>query len=528
MVKRSLIFVMSALVACAGAHAEVFVGPQAPQGSVGIVQNPSFEDGGMSYADHWRPLPGGLRMHRVTRETGEHSLFLQLRKDGDAGVMQTVRLPARRSLSLRVLATCHADADCAVVATLVRRADGRVLAEVVVDGIERGVLAEGFDTGRGGPADLMVRVVGEAGGRALIDRVTIARPVAARHARRPDFSGADLLLAQGEGLRVDADFEPRLLPQAAEMLQEAIEDMTGAPITSVGAAVRVSVDEPRASEWPERESYRLTVNESGATISAPAEQGAMWGMMTLIDLLRPEPGGGARVVAVDVRDEPALPWRIGMMRPGEGAANAARTLARLKLNMALLPRDATGGGADEGAAASLRELGVEPVVVVSGDSDGGVEGAMRDATDRLNARYLFVSPPMTDSPTPGAALPWSEAPLSAVARLASGDVTVMAPAAARTRDEAGGVDGVPISLDGWPQDVVAVIHPSSNADQALGRLAELDAAGVRSVVYHFDGVDGVSRALTARAHGVDCMGALISENVPSDADRAWRGFAFEG
>lgn len=530
MMHRVSIAAIAALIACCGVGAEVFVGPQAPERALGIVQNPHFKTGGMSYADHWRPLPGPLRMHRTMRETGEHSLLLQLREDGDGGVIQMVHLPARRSLSLRLLATCHADQDCAVVATLTRAADGQILAEVVVDGIERGVLAEAFETGPGGPAELTVRVVGEEDGRALVDRVSIARPVAARHARRPDFSGRDLLLARGQGLRVDADFEPTLLPAAARMLQEAIEDVTGAPTASVAGTVTVSVDEPQATDWPERESYHLSVSETGAQIAAPTEAGAFLGMMTLIDLVRPEPEGDARVLGVHVSDRPALPWRIGsdpgLAKPAT-CANAARKLARMKLNMALVPRDETGGGADEAATAALREVGIEPVVVVSGDAEGGPRAAMANAVARLDARCVLVSPPLMDAPPPGAPLPWESAPLSEVAEFAAdrrGEVTVIVPAAARTiADDDEKVVGVPIGFEGWPEEIVASLYPSRDAEQALARMATLDSDGIRTVVYHFGELDGVMRALRAREGGYACRGALITGETPEAADRAWRG-----
>jgi hypothetical protein len=522
------VVLLAVMVACTVAGAEVFVGPQAPERDLGVVENSSFESGGMSYADRWRPLPGAFRMHRRLHDAGEYSLFLQLLDEGDGGVMQVVELPPNRSLSLRMLATCHTNTECAVVATLTRAADGVVLAEVVVGGIERGVLAQAFDSGTGGPAELMVRVVGESGGRALVDRVTIARPVAAHHARRPDYSGSDLLLASGEGLRVDADFRPSLLPVAARMLQEAIEDLTGAPTTRVAGAVSVSVDEPQATGWPERESYRLSVGEAGVTIAAPAEEGAFRGMMTLLDLIRADPGGGARVVAVDAREAPALPWRIGSdhgLSAAATSANAARKLARMKLNMALAPHDASGGVADGAAVEALREVGIEPVLVVSGDTPGGARPAMEEAVARLDVRYLFVSPPLVEAPVPGAPLAWSEAPLSEIAAFAAehrDELTIIVPAAARAPMYSS-ISGVPISLEGWPREIVAAIHPSQDADRALQRASELARSGARSIFYHFDGFDGVSRALSAREEGIECMGALITAEVARGADLSWRG-----
>lgn len=516
MPKRSLIVSMTVLAACCMASAEVFVGPRAPERGLGIVQNPQFESGGMSYADNWRPLPGACRMHRKQRESGEHSLFMELREDGDGGVIQTVNLPSRRRLSLRILATCHADSDCAVVATLTRATDGEVLAEVVVDGIERGVLAEGFETGPGGPAELMVRVVGEDGGRALVDRVTIAEPVPARYARRPDYSGPDLLLARGEGLRVDADFRPSLLPQAARMLQEAIEDITGAPTTSIGATVMVSVGQPQVTDWPERESYHLTVSETGVTISAPAEQGAVWAMMTLIDLIRAEPGGGARILGVDVQDRSALPWRIASVPDFSDPANTARTLARLKLNMAVVQYEDKRSSA---LVNELRSLGIEPVLNIETTEADDVSGSMQDAVTRLRARYLLLRPYDVWAEDGLTAHDWDRPALREVidfARNRRDQVTVMMGAGG-SQPEA------------WPKKIVPVIGASDGNAERLDRWI---CAGLPCVLH--DSGAAVPLALKQSAAGDRCMGVVLeiedlhSPVTQSLADLAWRGLPDEG
>ncbi len=544
MLRRITIAAVVLAVASCVAGAEVFVGPQAPQRGLEIVMNGEFEQGGMAWAAGWRPLPGAFRLHRVQREAGEHSLFLGLRDGGDGGVMQVVNLPAHRALSLRVLATCHTSTEAAVVATLTRVADGVVLAEVVVDGIERGVLAEGFDSGPGGSAELMLRVVGEKGSEALIDSVAIAKPVQACDARPPDYAGADLVLAQGQGLRVDADFEPRLLPQAAQMLQETLEDVTGARTTSIGAGVSVSVSQPEATGWPERESYRLKVCETGVTITAPAEEGAFHAVMTLIDLLRAEPGGGARILAVDVQDKPALPWRIASAADFSDPANAARTLARLKLNMALVDYEDEVGPAiiDE-----LRSVGVEPVIRVSAGQTDGVGAAMRDAVERLGARYVLVSPPSTPAAEDGAVRPhhWDEPPLAQVAAFArehAGEVTVVVPASRAVTTPLHSVvefnisSVVLVTPDGWPREVVAVL-PARPGGMDGEYLESWHDAGVRYVLtdWTFLQPETVAQALGERAAGAACLGVEVgldgvrgAEQLAEQmADLAWRGMPSE-
>lgn len=366
----------------AGAHAQ-------------IVANAHFDTGGYTYADHWRPLPGGgFRMLRRAEPGDGHSLYLQLRADGDGGVAQTVCLPAGRTLSLRMLATCWANGGDCALATLTRLSDGVVLAEVKVDGIERGEMAANFDTGAGGPAELMVRLVGNRGARAAVDYVEIGPPVSiARESGRPVFTGDDLVLRPGDGLRVDADFTPRLLPAAAEMLQEALEDVTARPTERVAATVTVSVPQPETTDWPARESYHLHVSRSGVTIEAPAEQGAFWGMMTLIDLIRPEPSGGVRILAVDAHDQPALPWRIAAEWRDGSLLNSARRLARFKLNLAEL--DVHGAADSDAVVRALRDHGIEPALFLREEPDAETASAIEDFIRRAAVRYVALH---TDEP----------------------------------------------------------------------------------------------------------------------------------
>lgn len=379
MVNRTIACLV-AMLALTAAHAQ-------------IVANGRFDQGGYTYVDGWRPLPGGgFRMLRKAVPGDGHSLYLQLREDGDGGVAQTVLLPANRTLSLRMLATCWAKGSDCALATLTRRSDGAVLAEVVVDGIERGELATNFYTGAGGPAELLVRLVGGAGARASIEYVEIGAPVnEACEIGRAVFSGADLVLRPGEGLRVDADFTPRFLPTAAEMLQEALEDVTGRPTERVAGAVTVSVPQPETTDWPARESYHLSVCSTGITIEAPAEQGAFWAMMTLIDLIRPEPDGGARILAVDAHDQPALPWRIGSAWKGGPLANSVRRLARLKLNLAEVGVDELADG--QALAAALRSVGIEPAVYLPAAPNGDTAASLEQASARAGLRYLVTGAP---------------------------------------------------------------------------------------------------------------------------------------
>ncbi len=493
----------------------------APLAAEDLVANADFASGGYTYADHWRPLPGSFRMLRPPRPDGDHSLYLQLRDDGDGGVMQIVELPPDRALSLRLLATCWADGNDCAIASLVRVADGVVLAEVTVDGIERGELSANFDTGPGGPAELMVRLVGDRGARASIDHVIIGPPAEVSVADRPIFRpGDDLVLASGDGLRIDADFTPRLLPAAAEMLQEAIEDATGRPTQRVAATVTVSVAQPEVTDWPACESYHLNVGPAAVTIEAPAEQGAFWAMMTLIDLIRPEPGGGARILAADVTDRPALPWRIGVdpsLIVGKDAANGARRLARLKLNMGVV---ASRPDLASEVVDTMRDHGVQPVAYVmdfgsDGEASYDPASAMRDAVERWGARYILLDQRAGSASDDRAAMQAAlelarDNPVEAIVR------PYLPPEGPGSEEH---LAALREALANFPAEAIPVLKISSSRGSGSGELEVQPPPGIRYLV------DGSAvLALRARQESDACLGAIFMDtDLPRAADLAWRG-----
>ncbi len=247
-------------------------------------------------------------MRRVTADA-RCFLSLALRGDGDGGVVQQVQLPPHTRLSLRMLATAWDTPGGGIVATLVRGSDGVVLCELTAGGIVRGEIARNFETGCGGPAELMLRLVGDKGGEGEVDYVRVAGPVAEAGENRVAYgsAGNDLVLASGEGLRIEPPPASERLRAAAEMLDEAVEDLGSFPLNTTRRTrtVRLVV----LSGGDETQSYRLIVDRNGVTIEAASDVGAQWAMMTLIDLMRPEPGGGVRVLTADVAGHHELAGR---------------------------------------------------------------------------------------------------------------------------------------------------------------------------------------------------------------------------
>jgi len=215
--------------------------------------------------------------------------------------------------------------------------------------------------------------------------------------------GGDLVLNCGEGLTIHIP-ESVALTNGAAMVQEALAELMGSQPQKLATQVQVTVDEPPASEWPARESYHLEVDKRGVRIHAPAQQGAFWGMMTLIDLMRNEAGGRVRIQAVKVQDQPDLPWRVGTPPGALGTAaeqvNTVKKLARLKLNMACVAvDDLEAARADsverfERLFESLRAHGIEPIAVVGlGRAAMGLDvqkSVMGAAIEKLQARYLAI------------------------------------------------------------------------------------------------------------------------------------------
>ncbi len=493
-----------------------------------IVRNGDFQVGGKAWFAAWRPLHGAVRCLRAGEGEQKH-LHMTLRADGDGGLTQVVELPAGRRLSLRVLATAWDIAESGVIVSLVRVADAKVLAELAVGRIVRGEVSCNFDSGRGGPAWLTVRLQGPRGGQGAVEWVTIGPPVAERPPQQAAYGTekGDLVLRPGEGLRValpDGD----LMASARMMIREALAELMGAEPTRAAATLQVTVDRPAAADWPARESYHLEVDKSGVHIHAPTPQGALWAMMTLIDLLRPEPGGGVRILSARIDDRPELPWRVGCVEGlgGEPAilTNAVKKLARLKFNMVVVPAGVPSDGPDDwelrGHQASqvAREWGLEPVAALSSclsPSADTMEAAVRGVIEQLRVRCLMVDL---------CCGPWDKGladRLVAAARSFDPPVTLFAPFDASHPRES---ESRKI-LSQWPPEIVLVCGPEVLESATLA--AALSDAARRDVCYLLevrgDAEAKAREALAARERGEQCFGLVgWGDDLEAAANAAWR------
>lgn len=493
-----------------------------------IVRNGDFETGGKMWFAAWRPLHGPVQCLRAGEE-GHKYLHMRLRAEGDGGLTQAVELPPRQTLSLRILATAWDIADGGVIVDLVRAADGKVLAEIAVGRIVRGIVGCNFDTGGGGQAWLTVRLQGPEGGQGAVEWVRIGPELAEDERQQTVYRGGtgDLVISPGEGLKVETP-PSRLLANGAAMVREALAESMRSKPTRIGAMLRVTVSGPRVVEWPAREGFRLEVDAEGARIEAPTEQGALWGMMTLIDLIRGEPGGGVRILSAQVNDRPDLPWRMGW---AEGLAgdpsvmlNGIKKLIRLKMNMVIVAAGTPSAGPDDwelrgqSVAPLARQWGLEPVAALSSclsPSPETLEAAARAAIEELEARYLMVDL---------CCGPWDSAlaqRLGAVARSFDPPVTLLSRFAAADRPQA----EARAILNDWPREIVMICDGECLDSPQLGPALRSFAAQGAPYLLEADGdAAALARsALAARARGERCLGlAGWGPDLEETANAAWR------
>lgn len=131
----------------------------------------------------------------------------------------------------------------------------------------------------------------------------------------------------GEGkLAVDNNFtvklegftEPRL-ERAKARFTERLKAQTGIPFNGGASGATLVVKTGGPSDAVQRsgedESYKLTVTETGAELTAPNPLGALHGLQTFLQLVRVTPQGFA-AQAVTIDDKPRFPWRGLMIDTG--------------------------------------------------------------------------------------------------------------------------------------------------------------------------------------------------------------------
>ncbi len=134
---------------------------------------------------------------------------------------------------------------------------------------------------------------------------------------------ASVQLGTGQ-LIVDPSFSVAITGVEDPMLSDGVDRFisqlsqeTGIPfrLRGAGPSAKLVIHAEHKSEAMQKlgedESYELTVNQSGAQLTAPNPLGILHGLQTFLQLLQPTPTGFA-VPVVAIKDSPRFPWR-GML-----------------------------------------------------------------------------------------------------------------------------------------------------------------------------------------------------------------------
>ncbi|HVN19241.1 MAG TPA: family 20 glycosylhydrolase [Dongiaceae bacterium] len=121
-----------------------------------------------------------------------------------------------------------------------------------------------------------------------------------------------LAITQSFSTAVTGTGDPALVA-AVQRFTTQLSRQTGIPFRSkASGAATLTVHADRGLEpvqkLGEDESYQLTLNESGAQLTAPTTLGALQGLQTLLQLVTITPTGFA-LPAVTIKDQPRFPWR---------------------------------------------------------------------------------------------------------------------------------------------------------------------------------------------------------------------------
>ncbi len=163
-----------------------------------------------------------------------------------------------------------------------------------------------------------------------------------------------------------------VIGSAIRLFSESLQEQTGAVVVSQDA---LGADEPGVElvvapgDGLEREpeSYSLEVSRDRVRLVSADGRGALYGLMTLLELAQRVPSGGNIFLAASIEDAPDLPFR-GVFPVG--SRELIDRLARLRYNAAALSfdsafdRDPEKRRREEDLFAYCREVGLEPIPIL--------------------------------------------------------------------------------------------------------------------------------------------------------------------
>ena len=311
-------------------------------------------------------------------DPGTHALAVSGRPGAVGGLEQAVEVPPGQNLVL-----C---ADLAVpllnegaLTVSVASADD-VLTEIpAIESLGRWQTHRAnFQSPEDGAVTVRVTVTGDVG-LVYLSNVAIATPDAAITAVGARFVSADRNLRLDEKLWYrfrggDEDIVRNGIGILAAKLGEitrgrvSLDEGEGAPQLTVSVEGLPTDDSP----WWTQESYRLRCSEAGLNITAQTGVGALYGLMAVPDLLSRAPEGGRQLIAAELNDRPAMPFRGTYMAglPRDKGARLAwcRRLAALRINAVVIEDgiwwqldDEDQRKAARDAFADFRDHGINPI-----------------------------------------------------------------------------------------------------------------------------------------------------------------------
>jgi len=224
-----------------------------------------------------------------------------------------------------------------------------------------------------------VRVKGDAA-QAYVDNVTIGPATITPTPKQLEWLLLDESFPIPEKLSIGIKGESgAVVASGIRLFSESLKKKTGTVVVTKDALAADSpgvelVVAPKDGKQRKPESYTLLVDRDRVTITSADGRGALYGLLTLLELVQRAPNGGNIFLAAKIDDAPDLPFRghYWAANPtGEGSRKMIDRLVRLRYNAVLvqnlqyfsLNHPDSRRKAEEFFAYS-RIMGIEPIPVI--------------------------------------------------------------------------------------------------------------------------------------------------------------------
>jgi len=297
---------------------------------------------------------------------GKNLAELSLSAPGETGLSQRVALsPAERERAWRVSAQVRAPKlTNGTVALWVQpgpNPESALVTEITQQEHLWQELSVNFVPGEG-EVQIAIRVKGDAA-LAHVDNVTMGPPAITPAPKQVEWLALDESFPIPNKLSVGVEGEDgAVVASAIRLFSETLQEQTGAVVLSQGplgadeSGVELVVA-PEDGIEREPESYSLEISRDRVRIVSADERGALYGLMTLLELVQRLPSGESIFLAASIDDAPDLPFRGVYCWGGTYDREVMDRFARLRINAAAFP-----GHAD--LFDYCRGLGIEPFPIL--------------------------------------------------------------------------------------------------------------------------------------------------------------------